>query len=117
MSQDFRSDRMESADGRGIARRAWESYSKAVNTAAQPIARKWAAATAVDLMGFWLVWHLHGGYDGLRSLGMSRSAIYRRTALFRRALGQHPDEFQMPGVELDLEAYWSWQQTQSQKLD
>ena len=60
---------------------------------------------AVDLYGFWLCWHLEGGFEGLRRVGMSRSAIYRRIRLFRRAFNAHPDEFQMPGVSIDLEAF------------
>ncbi len=60
---------------------------------------------AVDLFGFWLVWHLEGGFEGLRQAGMSRSAIYRRVRLFRKAFHAHPDEFEMPGVTLDLKAY------------
>jgi len=38
-------------------------------------------------------------------LGMSRSAVYRRIALFRRLTGKHPDEYQIPGVSLDVEEY------------
>jgi hypothetical protein len=106
---DFRSDRMESPEGKGIARRAWEAYSKAVIRVAgpplEPVTRRIAAPIAVDLFGFWLCWHLEGGFDGLRRAGMSRSAIYRRIKLFRKTFHAHPDEFQMPGVDLDLEAY------------
>jgi hypothetical protein len=36
---------------------------------------------------------------------MSRSAIYRRLRLFRKLFGVHPDEFQMPGVTIDLAAF------------
>ena len=55
--------------------------------------------------GFWVVWHLEGGFEGLRATGMSRASIYRRVKLFRIAFGMHPDEFVMPGVTLDLEEY------------
>jgi hypothetical protein len=51
------------------------------------------------------MWHLHGGFEGLRKLGMSRSAIYRRVKLFRRYMRAHPDEFDLPGVSFDVEAY------------
>ena len=36
---------------------------------------------------------------------MSRSAIYRRIKLFRKAAGMHPDEFELPGVTFDIAAY------------
>ena len=33
---------------------------------------------------------------------MSRASIYRRIKLFRIAFGAHPDEYEMPGITLDL---------------
>jgi hypothetical protein len=111
--EDFRGDPMESADGQGIARRAWESYARRTNQALEPAmrsvlgpaAKKLGASAAVDLYGFWLCWHLEGGYEGLRGIGMSRSAIYRRIKVFRTMTGKHPDEFEMPGVTLNLPVY------------
>jgi hypothetical protein len=108
--EDFRSQRMESPDGRGVARRAWEAYVGTVARAVksppiQPAIEHYAAATVVDLFGFWLWWHLEGGYEGLRRAGMSRSAIYRRLRLFRKTFGVHPDEFELPGVTVDLAAF------------
>jgi hypothetical protein len=107
--KDFRADRMESPEGKGIARRAWDAYSGTVNRVAkpyaEPAARRVAAPMGVDLMGFWLTWHLEGGFEGLRRLGMSRASIYRRIRAFRKYTGEHPDEFVMPGVELDVSAY------------
>ena len=70
--------------------------------AVEPLARKIAIPVTMDLMGFWMAWHLEGGFDGLRRLGMSRSSIYRRISLFRRTLGVHPDEYKLPGVTLDI---------------
>lgn len=119
---DFRSDRMESAEGKGIARRAWEAYrrtvhaapgygayARAVNRAAapvtDPVVRHVAAGTVVDLFGFWLVWHLDGGFEGLLELGWNRATIYRKINAFRKITGLHPDEFEMPGVTLSLERY------------
>src|SRR4051794_38725857 len=108
-TEDFRSARSESAEGRGIARRAWDAYAAKVNEIAspvvEPLAERIAAPLAGDLVGFWVVWHLEGGFEGLRRIGMSRSSIYRRIKLFRRAYGQHPDEFVMPGVSLDVAEY------------
>jgi hypothetical protein len=104
---DFRSDRMESPEGKGIARRAWDGYASAVRGSAvgQTLARKIAVPMAMDLTGFWLLWHLEGGFEGLRKLGMSRASIYRRIKLFRMAMGVHPDEYRMPGVTLDIAEY------------
>src|SRR2546422_3832626 len=104
---DFRSDRMESSEGKGIARRAWDAYAGAVrgSKAGQTLARKLAIPVAMDLVGFWLLWHLEGGFEGLRRLGMSRATIYRRVSLFRVTMGVHPDEYELPGVSLDVKAY------------
>jgi hypothetical protein len=103
---DFRSDRMDSPEGRGIARRAWEGYvgavGKVTTPAIKPLVRKYAAGSIVDLIGFWAVWHLEGGFEGLQRMGMSRASIYRKIKLFRIAFGAHPDEYEMPGITLDL---------------
>jgi hypothetical protein len=100
---------MESPEGRGVARRAWEGYVAGVGKVAtpvlKPLVRKYAAGSIVDLVGFWAVWHLEGGFEGLQRLGMSRASIYRRVKLFRIAFGEHPDTFEMPGITLDLEAF------------
>lgn len=100
---------MPSPEGKGVARRAWDAYAAAVNRATgpatKPIIRQLAAAKAADLLGFWLVWHLEGGFEGLRRGGMSRATIYRRINLFRKVTGVHPDEFELPGVKLDVAAY------------
>jgi len=110
---DFRADPMESADGKGVARRAWDAYVKksnqmfgpALHPLIRPAAEKIAGSVVVDLVGFWLTWHLEGGFEGLQRAGMSRSAIYRRIKLFRSIYGMHPDEYVLPGVTIDLKAY------------
>jgi hypothetical protein len=109
---------MPSPDGRGVAKsrwqRGWDAYSKAVKTVAEPVLgpalrpalEPLARTLTFDLIGFYFAWHMHGGFEGLqRDLGMSRSAVYRRIALFRRLMGQHPDEYVMPGMGLDVAAY------------
>ena len=106
---------MPSPEGQGRARRAWDAYAKASNRllgpildpVLEPVARSYSVGAVGDLLGFWLLWHLEGGFDGLRQHGISRSAIYRRVSSFRRLFGVHPDEFDLPGVELDLKAYFS----------
>lgn len=108
---DFRSSRMDSPEGRGIARARWEASPEGQlrTTPGDPslgrFARWVAAPTALDLAGFWVMWHLRGGFEGLRQMGLSRSSIYRRVSTFRRATGMHPDEFVFPGISLDLTAY------------
>jgi hypothetical protein len=98
---------MASPEGRGLARRAWDAYANAVTSApvVQSLSRKLAVPVAMDLTGFWLLWHLEGGFEGLLRLGMSRSSIYRRVSLFRKTMGVHPDEYEMPGVTLDVVKY------------
>jgi hypothetical protein len=100
---------MESPEGKGIARRAWDGYVGAVEKVSSPVlgpfVRMYAAGSMVDLIGFWAVWHLEGGFEGLQRMGMSRASIYRRVKLFRIAFGAHPDEFVMPGIKLDLEDF------------
>jgi hypothetical protein len=100
---------MPSPEGKGIARRAWDAYASAVRKASrpavEPFARKAAVPVMMDLAGFWLLWHVEGGFEGLQRLGMSRASIYRRIRLFRKLMGVHPDEYVMPGVRLDLTKY------------
>lgn len=92
-----------------MAQRAWRTYSDAVNRAARPavesLAERLAGPIYIDLLGFWLAWHLNGGFEGLRALGMSRATIYRQIKRFRTRVGVHPDEFQMPGVSIDIAAH------------
>ncbi len=89
-----------------MARRAWDAYAGAVGKvttpALRPFVQMYAAGSIVDLIGFWAIWHLEGGFEGLQRMGMSRASIYRRIKLFRIAFGAHPDEFEMPGIKLDL---------------
>ena len=48
---DFRSDRMESPEGKGIARRAWDAYAGAMrgSPAVQTLARKLAVVSRAAL--------------------------------------------------------------------
>jgi hypothetical protein len=102
---------MPSPEGKGKARRAWDAYAAAVRKASrpavEPFARKAAVPVMMDLAGFWLLWHVEGGFEGLMRLGMSRASIYRRIRLFRKLMGVHPDEYEMPGVKLNLTKYQS----------
>jgi len=118
---DFRSQRMPSPDGQGLAKgrweKAWNAYSKAVRPYTDQLVKPLTPAIEVlargatfDLVGFWFVWHTGGGFEGLQSqLHMSRSAIYRRISAFRRVFGEHPDVYRFPGVTIDLDAVVSAQ--------
>lgn len=113
--KDFRSDPMESAEGKGRARRAWEAYvgvvekhvypsvAPFIEPALQPLGRQ----VVEDLVGFWVLWHLYGGFEGLERFGMHPSTIWRKVARFRKVTGQHPDEFVMPGIKIEPAEYWA----------
>ena len=115
MSDDLRSSRMPSAEGRGRARAAWDAYAKAANRLLDPvigapaeaIAQRVGVAVVEDMVGFWLMWHLHGGFEGLQRMGMARTTIFRKVKRFRQLFSQHPDEFEFPGVSVDFGAYWA----------
>jgi hypothetical protein len=101
---------MPSNEGRGIAKRAWDAYNEAaaryvVTPLFGSVIKSYSAGTVADLVGFWVLWHLHGGFEGLRTLGMSRASVFRKVAAFRRVFGAHPDEYRFPGISLDVAAY------------
>lgn len=110
VTQDFRSDRSDSPEGKGRARAAWDAYCRTVTKASRPViepaARRWAATHTADLVGFWTMWHLHGGFEGLVEMGMHPSTVWRRVKRFRMVFKQHPDEFEMPGVHINVGEYW-----------
>ena len=102
---------MPSADGFGLARKAWDAYvlrsSKVFTPPLEAIAgkqiRTLAGTAVMDLVGFWVLWHMYGGFEGLeKELGLSKATIWRRVAAFRKAFGAHPDEFEFPGITIDL---------------
>ena len=106
---------METPEGAGKAKKYWDSYVKAVNRKAPPFLKRGAEAAAQpyarqvveDMMGFWVMWHLYGGFEGLEEFGMHKSTIWRKVRRFRTMTGQHPDVFKMPGVTIDPKAYWA----------
>lgn len=115
MTPDYRSDPMESPEGEGIAKKAWKAYVKAVDRRTPPFVRQklesamepLASQVVEDLIGFWVMWHLYGGFEGLEEFGMHKSTIWRKVARFRRITGSHPDVFKMSGITLDPKAYWA----------
>ncbi|MFZ2055988.1 MAG: hypothetical protein WAV54_01075 [Acidimicrobiales bacterium] len=115
MPPDFRSDPMETPEGKGIAKRAWEAYAGVIQkTIYRPLApfldpmnESLSCQVVEDLLGFWVMWHLYGGFEGLERFGMHKSTIWRKVARFRRVIGVHPDEYEMPGITIDPGQYWS----------
>src|SRR3712207_4110395 len=99
---------MPTPDGAGNARtalaRAWDAYERAVRPVTVPLSQTLrpllapiARGMTFDLLGFWVSWHMLGGFEGLQKhLGMSRSAVYRRITLFRKIIGEHPDVYRFP---------------------
>lgn len=106
---------MPSAEGRGRARAAWDAYARLTNKVLNPVlgapigllAKRYSVAVVNDLVGFWLLWHLHGGFEGLEKMGMGRTTIFRKVKRFRQLFGEHPDEFEFVGVNVDFKAYWA----------
>jgi len=109
--EDFRSDKSESREGAGVAKRAWDAYARGVNRVATPLIapaiRRYSLNKVGDLVGFWVLWHLHGGFEGLVRRGMSERTIYRQIKWFRMAFREHPDTFVLPGVSLDPAKYFA----------
>lgn len=113
---DFRSERMPTPEGEGRAKEAletaYETYYKK-NTAfnkrlfgafpeLREMLRGHAGGRVLDLLGFWLMWQISGGFEGTqKALGISKSQMYRRVALFREAFGEHPDVCEFPGITVD----------------
>ena len=103
-------------DREGPARRAWRRYSEAVNELSRrgllpgitEASEALARTSTINRFGFWLVWQLNGGFEGMKRMGMSDSAIWRQVKLFRDQFGEHPDDFKLPGVTIDVEEFLRW---------
>lgn len=103
---------MDSPEGKGIARAAWEAYANAVTKvsapAIRPLARGIARKQVIELVGFWVAWHLYGGFEGLvEHVGMHPTTVWRKVKKFRVGFGEHPDVYKMPGVTIEPEVYWA----------
>jgi len=123
---DFRAERSESPEGRGIAAGRWTTFWSTVPTNALahaddvdadlptrgiPEFLKGQIAAAVveqaDLIGFWVAWHRAGGFAQLEAGGWHRATIFRKVRRFRARYGAHPDEYRFGWIKLDLKAAWS----------
>jgi hypothetical protein len=119
---------MDSLEGAGIARRRWKEFHDAVpddvwqdigeargpavepkNDALDEAIRHDIAEAVIEranLLGFWLAWHLAGGFAELEQGGWHRATIHRRIRRFRECYDCHPDEFRLPWLRLDLDKAW-----------
>lgn len=110
MTPDFRADPMSSREDEGRARARWDAVpgmAKYNSPVSLPVVGALARSWTEELLGFWLLWHIHGGFDGLERWGMNRATIFRKVGRFRDAFGEHPDTFEMPGISIDVAAYWA----------
>ncbi|MFH1330024.1 MAG: hypothetical protein ABIJ48_05145 [Actinomycetota bacterium] len=60
-----------------------------------------------DMVGFWVCWHVYGGFEGLKRAGWNERTIFRRLKKFRLVFHTHPDDFKLPGVTVVLKDYWN----------
>jgi len=122
---DFRSAKSETVEGSGNADARWNAYhlnldedvlaeafpsSRRSIDAYDELVRDDIAANAVEeseLIGFWVAWHLAGGFSALESGGWHRATIFRKVRRFRTRYGVHPDEYSFPWITLDLEQAWA----------
>jgi hypothetical protein len=134
---DYRSDKMDSLEGLGVARARWSDFHDSLpdevwediyeaevaaglhepgvaqardNDEDVPEEVLEALAREVveesELLGFWLAWHLAGGFANLQRAGWHRATIHRKISRFRSHFGRHPDEFRLPWLRLDLQKAW-----------
>jgi hypothetical protein len=103
---DFRADPSETPEGKGVARRAWDAYVDALRPVSDPVAQIVARKITADIVGFWVMWHLCGGFEGLERYGMHKATIWRKVKKFRLVTGKHPDEYKFTGINIDRGAAW-----------
>ena len=100
---------MDSREGEGRARRAWDEVPGTTKLDGPPlnvsVMSTVARGRVEEAFGFWLLWRIHGGFEGLERFGMHRATIFRKIGHFRQAFGEHPDTFELPGITVDLVAY------------
>ena len=95
---------MPSAEGQGRAKDAFDRFLDAHPEWAEriPKARAFGVKSSISLIGFWLSWHVYGGFEGLRSIGMPETTIWRYVRNFREGFGVHPDEYEIKGIDFDV---------------
>ena len=124
---DFRADKSDSVEGAGKATARWHAYHGALDedvlAEAFPMqtiekiteelpdfVRDDIAEDAMEqseLIGFWVAWHMAGGFAALEDGGWHRATIFRKVRRFRARYGLHPDEYSFPWIKLDLDGAWA----------
>ena len=122
---DFRSEKSDTVEGRGNAAGRWYAFQSRLDedvlAEAFPMGpadreeypdfvRDDIAADAMEqseLIGFWVAWHMAGGFHALEEGGWHRATIFRKVRRFRTRYGAHPDEYTFPWIRLDLEKAWA----------
>lgn len=112
---DFRSEKSETSEGAGEARARWEAYIDSVDPSVlqaafgsreDALGPRWAKETS-ELVGFWVAWHIAGGFEALEWAGWNRATIFRKVRRFRAVFGAHPDEYSFSFIGLDPHRYWN----------
>jgi hypothetical protein len=85
----------------------WDTYLGVVQAVAGPAVSQVAASTVSRLVGFWVMWHLTGGYEGMRSLGWGKTATWKNRIQFRDVFGVDVEDF-MP-VQREQVIQWRGQ--------
>jgi hypothetical protein len=128
--RDFRAEAMDTPEGKGLARGRyddfmdhhledlvdrfldWDNPPRRITPLEEydDVVRDHIAEVAradSELIGFWVAWHLAGGFAQLEASGWHRATIYRKLHRFRVEYGTHPDEYVFPYIKLDLAGYWT----------
>lgn len=120
---DYRSEKMDSLEGEGIAGARWRSYRDRVDEKFLELAdggrqlydslpeemqfpEMASTIEVADLAGFWLAWHLGGGFAGLERQGWNRSTVFRKIRRFRAVFDVHPDTYRFSWLRADWEEGW-----------
>lgn len=112
---------MDTAEGRGVAADRFQSWLAGIPEDVRDAAgygrdfglgslAEWAndrMKEFSELVGFWISWHVAGGFEELESAGWHRATIYRKIRRFRAVFDAHPDEYEFPWIKLDLDRKWS----------
>lgn len=70
-----------------------KEYEAVIRKVFGPMAGQVAGHTVQRLLGFWCVWHLMGGADGARLLGISDRQVRRTRVEFVEAFGVDVADF------------------------
>lgn len=123
---DYRAEKSDSVEGSGHAAARWATFhsrldedvlaeafpgraetEELTDTVREDIAHQ--ALGESELIGFWVAWHLAGGFANLERGGWHRATVFRKIRAFRSAFGAHPDDYRFSWITLDLERAWQGQ--------